>query len=836
MSGSPGYNDKLRSIDRKILAIETESGGLFSVARQHDVPAITIRGISDYAGVDKNDFERATGNNARKFAITTATSFLARQLRSPEVIRYLDQLNVQRANDESQLPLSHVDPPQDTAAGVLIGQSEEFNEKLRDLSPGFALVASGYRLPVPRLRILDTRSGSPNSRRSEPIEVREALRDARVITLHVPREYPDLSLSWIIARDLLSAQLVESQLVPSVVEARSLQKPRAGIAQLVDPKALRLAESPSFTSVFIIDDFNFGSRSRCEFLRQQIDEWPNAKFVIVTRNPEDVYLQADFTKNVASSMARLCDVSFTEISVFIQKNFRMDPSAAEVVAVRLRETFHRYALPAHPSYFADIPSSIFNALLQANRRAELIELAVTGYLSFVVAEDQEPIALSRKTRESFLSELAFSMKVEGRTYTEAQLTEYAEAVANKFDYSISPARFVATFIERHILHIENGLVQFTLPFMEAFLLARRLVEEAQQAMRYFVISSTNFDYRTFALHAGLGPSAAIVDALQEKLDAAIQRMSTEPDQGLILLDQSITVALLDHQDRIQSVQQQIQKAEDDVRNDRDQSKEKQKLLDASDRVREDLVARASATKSRGDSVEIRLPGVPKEVESTWAVAVSLLGSGAERLEANVKRRLVQKVVKLTGLIIDRWTRANLETAFSEIKRDLMGKEELIATISKSDSAQHTEEARRLLATLIDLVAYVHVLQPFTGAMTYLCEEARNIVLAESIANSPVEKGGIDELLQDIWLADINVPRGKARLINTIKQTPKSRFLRHIISIHIMARVFWNHWRKEDRLSLLNIADASLKGIGLRKKTGALQRLIENLPESDELDV
>jgi len=52
----------------------------------------------------------------------------------------------------------------------------------------------------------------------------------------------------------------------------------------------------------------------------------------------------------------------------------------------------------------------------------------------------------------------------------------------------------------------------------------------------------------------------------------------------------------------------------------------------------------------------------------------------------------------------------------------------------------------------------------------------------------------------------------------------------------MARVFWNHWRKEDRLSLLNIADASLKGIGLRKKTGALQRLIENLPESDELDV
>ena len=155
-------------------------------------------------------------------------------------------------------------------------------------------------------------------------------------------------------------------------------------------------------------------------MRQQIDEWPKAKFIIVTRNREDVYLQADFAKSVASTMARLCDVSFMEITTFIQKKFEMSASASEVVATRLHETFHKYTLPAHPSYFADIPSATLNALLQANRRAELIEIAVTGYLSFVVADDKEPIALSRKTREKFLAELVFSMKADGQSYTEAE--------------------------------------------------------------------------------------------------------------------------------------------------------------------------------------------------------------------------------------------------------------------------------------------------------------------------------------------------------------------------------------------------------------------------------
>ena len=52
VSKSEIYSSNLKQIDRKILAVETESGGVFHACQGHATPAIAIRGICDYA--DKN--------------------------------------------------------------------------------------------------------------------------------------------------------------------------------------------------------------------------------------------------------------------------------------------------------------------------------------------------------------------------------------------------------------------------------------------------------------------------------------------------------------------------------------------------------------------------------------------------------------------------------------------------------------------------------------------------------------------------------------------------------------------------------------------------------------
>jgi len=121
--------------------------------------------------------------------------------------------------------------------------------------------------------------------------------------------------------------------------------------------------------VFIIDEVDFGSRSKSHFIRDQIKERLGTKFLLVTRNAANTLINSEFATATASYTTTLSEISFSEMSHFVQKNFELDTSASEVIAIRLRETFHKYNLSAHPSYVAGIPRNILNGLLQANRRA-----------------------------------------------------------------------------------------------------------------------------------------------------------------------------------------------------------------------------------------------------------------------------------------------------------------------------------------------------------------------------------------------------------------------------------------------------------------------------------
>jgi nucleoside phosphorylase len=104
VSDSTEYNEQLIGIDRKLLALETESGGLFSIGQSRQIPALTIRSISDFAGagIDKTIFEQQTDNNARKVAALNASIFLTHQLRSAGVRSYLERRRSIRSASDLQ--------------------------------------------------------------------------------------------------------------------------------------------------------------------------------------------------------------------------------------------------------------------------------------------------------------------------------------------------------------------------------------------------------------------------------------------------------------------------------------------------------------------------------------------------------------------------------------------------------------------------------------------------------------------------------------------------------------------------------------------------------------
>ena len=79
------------------------------------------------------------------------------------------------------------------------------------------------------------------------------------------------------------------------------------------------------------------------------------------------------------------------------------------------------------------------------------------------------------------------------------------------------------------------------------------------------------------------------------------------------------------------LQQRLRKAEQDVQNGRSK-KGKQRLLDASDRIRERTAERVAAARSSKHNQSNLWGHAP----TVWSVAVSLLGAGAERLDAKYK--------------------------------------------------------------------------------------------------------------------------------------------------------------------------------------------------------
>jgi hypothetical protein len=88
-----------------------------------------------------------------------------------------------------------------------LGQiGNEVDEALRKLSPEYKLQPKGYRLPLPRIKVAARADGTGDST-FDPIEVRRGLEIQDRLLIGLPRTYPDQSLAWIIADDLLTAEI-----------------------------------------------------------------------------------------------------------------------------------------------------------------------------------------------------------------------------------------------------------------------------------------------------------------------------------------------------------------------------------------------------------------------------------------------------------------------------------------------------------------------------------------------------------------------------------------------------------------------------------------------------
>ncbi|WP_242154813.1 hypothetical protein [Sphingomonas sp. BAUL-RG-20F-R05-02] len=828
VSKSKIYNAKLRTLERSLLAIETESGGVFAQAKAHGVPALAIRGISDFADKDKKKLEQASKGGVRSLAAENAASFLRLQMGNP---RFTAALFTRRHGRQTELTLVNPKSEVDALGDALLQIDGEIDDALRKLSPEYKLQPRGYHLPTPRVRPEHKEDDLDGSKPVDPTDVRTAIERHDRILINLPRTYPDQSLGWVVAHDLLSAEFEGKQAVPIVIDAEGMRSKRSTFEGAAGIDYEPLLTHKGAKLVFIVENIPFGSGHRLDAVVRQVGHYDDAKFVFLARGDANLVIETEFATKTGAVPYELCSIAFSEISHFVQKNFEMTGSEAEVIALRLRDTFNRFELDAHPTYFAGIPKETLAALLQANRRSELIQLAVTGFLTFIVAGDKADVALSRSTRERFLRRLVIEMNVQKKTFDQAGLIQQVKDFAAKHDFDIDPMAFVQGFLDQGIMHFESNRVHISLPFIESYLLAAELSADPTSAAVYFDLDDLHFDIPTFDLYAEIGASVTFVESVFAKLDASTAALELKKDDEHILLGEEISPPNIRQPGRTKALRARLKNAGEAVRSGIDASKDKQDLLDLSERIRE--ASGRKRKKIRGHDQSEQPPEDSlkplSDMSRHWVAATVLLGSGAEHLDATVKRRLAKAIVTGASRLIDEWSRAQMEIDFEALRCELTTD----AALANLPGPNDPEEKKRFIEAIMDIIEYSAMADPVRRVMNFMCEQARQRVLATSVAGT-VPEGPMERIVHGTWLADIDVTRGKSPLRDAIKTLPRATFLRITLASHYMARVYWNHWRKDDRLVLLDMADEAIKPIELSINKAELMRMVKREPDKDAL--
>jgi hypothetical protein len=597
-------------------------------------------------------------------------------------------------------------------------------------------------------------------------------------------------LAWVIADELLTTELGGKQLVPVVVTGDEIRPPKHDFESQFDViKLSDLVNGDRLQVVFIVDGIPLDSKTRLAFLAKEIERY-DAKYIFIVRDQSNPVAETEFSSKMGLHGYSIVDISFMELAVFIQKNFSMTGSETEVVALRLRDTFHKFNLSAHPTYFAGISREMLAALLQANRRAELIQLATDGYLSLVVAEDIADITLSRTTRSRYLRTLAMSLNIEKATFTQDQLIKFTREFAVESDFDIDPLSFIYSFVDKGILHFESEKVRFSLPFIEAYLLALGLKQDDEAALRYFNPNDIEFDLETFDLYAELGPSPRVVQFISDQLKSVLEQERDADRADNILLTDEINPSLLSHPQHTKGLQNSLTEWTKKLRNMNGDGREKQKILDVADRVREQAAARSERSEKGSSPTNGDWLTVPLK---TLRLSTVMLGSGAEHLNASVKQRLAKDLIQLAEILSDKWTRRVAAIDFEGIKKDLLNSDQAKAMLVDVPE-EKKPEAEKLLLSIVEVLEFMFLAAPFRKMLETLCELSRDRVLATSIEKAQVG-GKIESVFHAAWLADVDSKRGKSALMAAIKGLPYARFLRYNLAAHFLMRVYWTHWKE-----------------------------------------
>lgn len=823
---STPFKDALKKIDRKVLAVETESSGVCRAAAAELIPCITVRGISDHADVNKSALERTTKLAARRLAADNAISYFALQLRNPSFMRIASNHH-QHANQPQLFSYGDGEPDK-----LLSKISSDIDAYLQKMSPEYKHRPNNASLPIPRVMndMADDEVEYFTTKRPKPIF--EALRDIRNIFLKLPKSYPNQTIAWSIGQSLLRSEVDGKQILPLIVSGDELTPPSKGIEHATGVNPSDTAMLRHFTPVVIVNEPQFHSQPKMNFLISEIQKYPSWPVIVISRSesPTD---QIDRLKvDLGLVDHSTAPVPFHEIASYLETAFEMNSAEADSVASRLDETFSKFRLHTHPAYFVGLQEATLDALIQANQRAELIQLAVDGLLSFVVAFDESPVKLSRTTREEFLSDLAFEIRVEKRAYTRDDLYSYVREFAARKALEIQPEEFLRGYFAVGLLNDASERISFSLPFLEAYLLSERLRSDPTSAARYFDPGQPEFDQFAFDLYVERGACDSVVSSICAFATKTLEICDATEN---VYLTKSVKPRALSSPQMLLRLAQQLGEATIRMAENsgsKEVRDEKQQLLDTRQAVRGKVASRDPMSNSELPEATraefVRLDGLSR----ASTLLATLIGSGAERLDGSVKETIANLVLDVLERFLHYWTVNRMEMNFEELREELKSDESVDKLIE--ELGLYAEDKDSIIQNLMIFLddQELRLLSGPGGVLFSRLSQYAGVRSLRPIFAKVRPTGVIQKLFRDAWLMDVEHNDGKKALKDTLQHYKGSPMLRLVITNHLMNRIFWHHWQRESKASFVDVARYSLAPLGLKPDEDHTQKMLRGPKRRD----
>ncbi len=843
---SDTFARRLSLIDRNVLAVDTESAGIFEIASNFSTPAITIRGVSDFADKNKNSLEVDTNRLVRHIAAKNAAFYLEAQLRTPTILDFLRERKIAIQNKHTKVLFrSATSDPIDT---ILNQAAETIHLQLQETCPAYRHKPKETMLPTPRLLRVSAPPATDDADDWDlPREAPTMIEQFDRLIIALEHTYPDQALPWVLA-DIVLRTNGTRLYVPFVVDGEQVSPNRFSLKSIEGVEHLLKLEGSKAIPVVIIDDPNLQSMTRVGALIDEANRYPSVKVVVIAKKHGAPILVESFSKQFGAEIFAVADFSLGSLSNFVSSNFDIELSQAAVLATKINRAFEQFNMHAHPSYFAGISAEVLAGIIAANRRGELVQLAVDGALMILVATDDGEVHVSKSWRREFLKDVTVRQFVFGQNIEETIAVRLAGEMARRRDIDIKPLEFVQSFVSAGIIRFDRESVRFNLVYVRDYLIAEYLHQNPEVAEHYFNFDVVDSDFNVLDIYAELGADVKILNGVAGLIESDLNYLAKrDPDVSDNLISNKVQFSGVTSFGRLAARRKSLADAIRYVgENDADLQR-KQQLLDLQKaiarRTARDAVEKSGGNLLRGEGCkekkddedrngvnrvgEEKVEDIPrKAISAHWFAACVLLGSGAERMEAVPKRRLARGLIGLGCRIAEYWTAERASVNFEEI-RNAIFEEDSFKERRKRVSKQVWKNLERDLNQFIHIWEYSYITGPYRTVLSSLCNQGQGNVLRKSVKELNLDRT-FESLTQAIWVSEMEPEYARQGFRKWLRPITGSIVLQFVLVEHFIARVYWDKWRQADRAAFLEAASNVMEGLGEHLDKGRARRAIRKV--------